>query len=177
MNKDKECPECKGVQVICNNECGKRWSLQAGTCLSEKCDYRVKCPACSGTGKQPEEKLNIFNLKDRQVDLYDIDPDIAEIMPKIVDELLFGKQPEAPMEYECLSCPNMITDGEYCSECSDTKDGRPENPDIRKINNVEYIRKDKAACCGNCGITINGKCAINADNMINGYCGKWKLRK
>lgn len=27
-------------------------------------------------------------------------------------------------EHKCLSCPTMIVDGDYCSECSDTPDGR-----------------------------------------------------
>ncbi len=27
-------------------------------------------------------------------------------------------------EYKCLSCPNIITEGDYCKECSDTPDGR-----------------------------------------------------
>ncbi|MCP4350390.1 MAG: hypothetical protein GY795_33395, partial [Desulfobacterales bacterium] len=94
MNKDKECPKCKG---------------KGGHDAFHDAYPGPICKFYSGTGKQPEEKLNIFNLKDRQID---IDPDIAEITPTIVDELLFGKQPDAAMEYECLSCPNMITDGE-----------------------------------------------------------------
>ena len=29
-----------------------------------------------------------------------------------------------PEKHKCLSCPTMITKGDYCSECSDTPDGR-----------------------------------------------------
>ncbi len=155
---NKECPECKGsveqgftvcgtvkYPIIVPNECptcsgtGKQPEYTAclkcggmnptGLCESTTEYKPVKFCTCNWTGKQPEDKLTIFNLKDRQVD---IDPDIAEITPKIVDELLFGKQSEAPMEYECLSCPILIKDGEYCSECSDTKDGRLQKKEVKR---------------------------------------------
>jgi hypothetical protein len=57
-------------------------------------------------------------------------------------------------EKTCLSCPNTITEGDYCSECSDTPDGRspetmsksvikrlavqrpePNSDEIREVNN------------------------------------------
>ena len=31
---------------------------------------------------------------------------------------------ENPEKHKCLSCPTMIVEGDYCSECSDTPDGR-----------------------------------------------------
>ncbi len=169
----KECPDCKGKGWKVN---GYRDDMQS--------IKRSNCPTCSGTGKQPEEKLNIFNLKDRQVDLYDIDPDIAEITPTIVDELLFGKQPDAAMEYECLSCPNMITDGEYCSECSDTKDGRPQKKDViylcRICATCDFCKSEKNEDF-NGAYWYEYNCNKHdfhiAQDLTVHRCDRWKLRK
>jgi len=36
----------------------------------------------------------------------------------------FSRTGEEPEQHKCLSCPNIITDGDYCLQCSDTPDGR-----------------------------------------------------
>ncbi len=152
----KECPECKGS--------GEQGFTVCGT-VKYPIIVPNDCPPCNGTGKQPEEKLNIFNLKDRQVD---IDPDIAEIMPKIVDELLFGKQPEAPenifMTYTGYDYGAWTTDKDLPG------------------SDIEYIRKDKVAVCGNCDnirATLQDKdfCHITGDFPSERICEKWELRK
>lgn len=63
----------------------------------------MKCEACNGDG---------YIIPDEN--------DYVETCPYCKGT---GIQPEGK-HHECLSCPNNITIGDYCSECSDTIDGR-----------------------------------------------------
>jgi hypothetical protein len=44
----------------------------------------------------------------------------------------------------------------------------------QNIELKEQIRKMR--CCGNCGVKINGKCALHAEELRNGeHCSKWEF--
>ncbi len=52
------------------------------------------------------------------------------------------KNNQTASDKRCLSCPNMITEGDYCKECSDTPDGRTRaEEEIREAFEKEFKPK------------------------------------
>ncbi len=80
-----------------------------------------------------------------------------------------GKQPEAP---ERIFAYGYDPDYHHYEASSEKK----------LESDIEYIRKDKAACCGNCDnirATLQDRefCHITGDFPSERICDKWVLRK
>ncbi|MCP4393157.1 MAG: hypothetical protein GY804_02660 [Alphaproteobacteria bacterium] len=114
-------------------------------------------------------------------------------------KVIYQKNPDCDNSCACTidDCDgyggNICTTPSKCFHCNGTGK-QPEAPEIiylipetslvnserRNKSDIEYIRKDKAACCGNCQEwTTNGGrqfCGLAIIGVLN-FCDKWELRK